>query len=126
MRAVTLGTYTVDVRRRHHSQSEMLKFEPGEKGGSAHAAVLATLTQLAGGCNVNEDEKLILHVTRLESDSTDIFGIVKRGEYGAEVPIFSSETGLQTYIQTVAEAAMLPFYFRFHLPPGATKGILVM
>jgi hypothetical protein len=123
---ISVATYTVEVRRFRQNEAEFLKFEPGEKGASAHAAVKKIFKDLSKACHVNETDSLLLNVSKLESDDTDIWGLVKRGEYGTEIPIYSAETREQTYLQTREEGGLQPYYFRFHLPPGAKKGLLVL
>ena len=53
-------------------------------------------------------------------------GIMESGEYGRANPIINVATGETTHQKTTREADMPPFYFRIHIPDGATTAVLAL
>lgn len=123
---ISLATYTVEVHPLRKSEATYLKFQEGDSGASVRSAILAQLQKMAiDGVN-HADEKRLIKVTQLVSDASDMWGLLERGEYGAEAPIRNADTFAQTHLQSTKEAVMNRLYFRFHLPDGAKKGLLLM
>lgn len=123
--SISIASYTVEVKAFRGQEPLMLRFESGAKAGSVHAAFLKEFKSL-DQCRDRADDKHLVNVIRLEHDDTDIWGVLQRGEYGSRIPIFSKKTLGETHVQTPDEAAMRPYYFRLHLPHGATKGLLLL
>jgi len=112
MRTVSVGTYSIAVKKKFSREASMLQFETGEHPGSVYAAFRKAIEGLAAQCHDQSENSSLIKVTNLGHTDTDIWGLVERGEYGATKSIVSKKTLGPTHQQTVDEAAMEPAYFR--------------
>lgn len=124
--SISLAPYTIEVRRLRQSEPSHLKFQEGEKGATLHGDFLTLLGQLKESGVTREDELQVLKVATLDSDETDIWGIIERGEYGSEARIVNAKSHDETHLQLSGEARLGRFYFRFHLPNSSLKGLLIL
>jgi hypothetical protein len=117
---ISLATYTVEIHAVRKNDPLHLKFQKGESAASLHADLLKQLQDLKATGERRDVEQQVLKVLAVESDASDIWGVVERGEYGSEASIVNSKTFGQTHLQKTTEARLGRFYFRLHLPcrPG--------
>lgn len=102
----------------------MLKFGPADSQ-NMHVALLKLLNEMKT-CEDDPGDQELLHVLTLQSDTTDIWGTLVRGEYGQLQKVYSRATLAEELTLTKEHAPMRQFYFRFHLPAGATRGFLTI
>ena len=119
---VFVSSYSIRVREKRDKEWLPFGFE---EGSSLHETVYRTMELLRSHHRHQESQRLI-RSNRLNQDDTDILGILERGEFGISARGVNHETFAPTYRRKVADAELIPLYFRFHLPVDSTVGILIM
>lgn len=123
MPSVFVASYSMKVRPRLGKDWLQLKID--SSGLSLHAIVLEALGNIKT-LQVDSDEQQAIRVSKLESNTTDVWGLIEVGDYGYEANLVNAKTFLTSYTKNVDEAEMVPLYFRFHLPGSGRTGILIV
>jgi len=67
-----------------------------------------------------------ISVEKMVSESRDVFGVLKSGEYGIEADFHDVDSGqIIPRARKERHSEVLPFFFHFHLPRGM-KGLLIL
>ena len=122
MAGIFVASYSIRVRQKYMDQDLPVRFE-GDS--SVHRSILDALTALKTE-PVDDGANHLLRVRRLHKDATDIWGTLERGEWGYAARGINTQTRQESYRRGVEDAELIPLYFRAHLPPEATTGILIV
>lgn len=135
---IFIASYQLEIRQTGSDTALPLEFAQGK---SLYAEINRILTGLCGGYAKDDKDQSLLRVrhaalaagaaepgdgTRLGHDATNLWGMFHRGEYGYVAPFVNAETFAPSIRREVNDAELLPFYFRFHLPPKEQIGLLLL
>lgn len=125
MPGVFVGTYSLLLRER--SSDHRLNFDVlARKGKSASALVAADLARLKVTPWKNDGEKQVLRVLDVQHDETDVWGLLQQGDFGFTADLIDAITYKPSYVRRANDVELLPLYFRMHLPPDSSFGLLLM
>lgn len=120
---IFVSSYSIRVRKKWTEDWLPLDFETDS---SLYRTFYRTMAAFQQEPHRDSDSQRLLRVRRFRSDSTDIWGLLDRGEFGISARGVNNETYRRTYDRSVDDAEVFPLYFRFHLPPSANFGILIL
>ena len=118
-----VSSYSIRVREKRTKESLPLEFEAGS---SLHMTVYQTMSKLGRTPDRDQKGQRLLRIRRFRSDSTDIWGLLDRGEFGISARGVHNRTFKGKYYRGPEDAELLPLYFRFHLPADSNVGILIL
>jgi hypothetical protein len=127
MNKIGLSAYTLRFRSRHSHEIDWLTVA---RNGQLDAWEILHRLFLDRKNKViaEENHSRAYRLNRLVVNDKDnsFAGIMEAGDYGRANPIINIATGKTTHQKTVQEADMPPFYFRIHIPEGATTAVLAL
>ncbi|KAA3615838.1 MAG: hypothetical protein D8M58_22325 [Calditrichaeota bacterium] len=124
MAKIALSTYTIRIRERREPTYERLdRFDRTTDFFNTFTQYLLNRNQ--NYSHVQNIQKLI-SVSNYSVDNRIITGIIKTGEYGYETELFDIQNNEVSYLRSVNEAELLPFFFQVFLPNNADEGILIL
>lgn len=82
--------------------------------------------QLSCDDNQKRSFKIASNRIKISSKERIISGIIESGDYGYESEIYNINTGSKTYLKSIEDTEIKPFYFLIYLPLKENKAYLIL
>lgn len=129
MPRISLGTYTVRVRRKWQREEDKTWESLGSVGDrdvdllDFFQEFCATLYR---GYSVDAARESLLRIARHEIRQRTVSGLVESGPWGYAAEIVDRHTGRGVFDKTPDQAEMIPFFFLLSIPANSSRGILIL
>jgi hypothetical protein len=123
MPSITLATYAVRIRARR--SPDFLPLVPFH-GTVGMDLVIENVLQRLSAHVQDELHQHLIRVKHHTRQGDDIVGVIEAGEYGYSADGVNVRTRKESFQRTPEDAELIPFYFRWSLPPGGDTGLLLL
>ncbi len=124
--SIGIATYAVRIRAKRRAG----EYEPlgavGDQALSIRHLVSEFLETVKASDTVDDEAKVVLRATRVETDQDSCWGLLRSGDFGFAAEGINIKTRAQSYRRDPDDAETIPFYFRCYLPSESDIGLLLI
>ncbi len=123
--SVSLATYMIRVRK-PSTVDEFEKLGNFAPGRDLRQMALTFLKGISANLANDDEKRSSLRIDTYDQDGATISGLLKTGEYGLEIDVVNTLTGVVDYTRKAHHADMYPFTFLLYLPQAETHGYVIL